>query len=92
MEKYINETLSMGRMIAVEHDGYGPPIDLSAQISQVDTMGVIFGIVANMPRVCTLYASSRFSAGRFVIVSAGGLPKTPASSLSISHIVIMVPK
>jgi len=45
-------------------------IDLSAQISQVDTMGVI---VANMPRVCTLYASSRFSAGRFVIVSAGGL-------------------
>jgi len=61
MEKYINETSSMGRMIAVEHDGYGPPIDLSAQISQVDTMGVIFGIVADMPRVCTLYASSRFS-------------------------------
>ncbi len=81
----------MGRMIAVEHDGYGPPIDLSAQISQVDTMGVI-GIVANMPRVCTLYASSRFSAGRYVILSAGGLQKMPASSLSIFHIVIMVPK
>ncbi len=62
----------MGRMIAVEYDGYGPPIDLSAQISQVDTMGVIFGIMANMPRVCTLYASS---AGRFVIVSAGWAAK-----------------